>query len=171
MVSSDCCRCCNWRMLKCEEKRKSGFKLSPCPWVPSVEETRTVGHPPSLPFLLEFLNFDIDIHNDWSASLKVLLHIRSIKTFSVSAPKIGTAWLMSGLIAKILKIDLEWRSWQHTFQFRYEMWGIICAWRSYDPCTNWACPVYCSSWPGLVGELGYWLTTGLQGQILQQYLF
>ena len=59
----------------------------------------------------------------------------------------------------------------HTFQFRYEMWGIICAWRSYDACTNWACPVYCSSWPGLVGELGYWLTTGLQGQILQQYLF
>ena len=39
----------------------------------------------------------------------------------------------------------------HTFNFWYEMWGKICAWQSYDPCSYWACPVY---WPGLVGELG-----------------
>ena len=39
--------------------------------------------------------------------------------------------------------------WTHTYNFWYEMWGKICAWRSYDPCSYWACSVY---WPGLVGE-------------------
>ena len=43
----------------------------------------------------------------------------------------------------------------HTFNFWFKLWGKICAWRSYDPCSYWACPVY---WPGLVGELGDWLT-------------
>ena len=39
--------------------------------------------------------------------------------------------------------------WTHTYNFWYKMWGKICAWRSYDPCSYWACSVY---WPGLVGE-------------------